>query len=749
MRPVKLILRAAALSGVLVTIVSAQIRLQVLGTHATGIFNQSGAEVEAYDASTRRLYSTNTRTSAIDVIDISNPAQPRLVQSIDLTPYGRQPNSVDARGGIVVAVVENNTRTDPGQAIFFDSTSGRFLSQVRVGAVPDKVTFTPDGRRVLVANEGEPNPSYTIDPEGSVSIIDISGGAASLTQANVVNAHFRDFPRASLPPDVRITGPGATVPQDMEPEYITVSADSRTAWVTLQENNAIGVLDLEAGRFTAILPLGYKDHRLPRNGLDASDGDGRINIANWPVLGMYQPDGIANFRVGTETFLVTANEGDPRPYAGFDEEARVSTLRLDPTAFPDAERLKLDINLGRLLVTGATGDTDGDGDFDRLHSFGGRSFSIWTVQGALVYDSGEDFERITAAAYPGDFNATHDSNRSFDERSDNRGPEPESVAVGEAFGTTYAFICLERMGGVLVYDLSNPRSPRFVQYLNNRDFTGSPANGTAGDLGPEGMTFIRAQDSPTASPLLVVSNEVSGTITIYGMSRATPAPRINPAGLVSNADNGPRYGPGGIVSLYSTGLATSRLEAGSVPLPTLLGDTRVTMDGVEMPLYFVSELQINAQVPFEMQGKASASMVVTVLGVASPAVTVPIAALAPGLYPGAIQRNIDFTTITAANPAVRSEAIIIYATGLGAVSPAVASGAGAPSAEPLARTTQRPVVTIGNMEAPLLFSGLTPGAVGLYQLNVTVPAGAPTGDSVQLTVAIGNATSNTVTLAVR
>ena len=287
----------------------------------------------------------------------------------------------------------------------------------------------------LTANEGEPDDDYIIDPEGSVSIIKIKkGGAAKLKQKNVKTASFAPF--NSIKDDlvaagVRIFGPGASVAKDLEPEFLTVDKGSKTAWVTLQENNAIAEIDIKKAKVKKIFALGTKDHSVVGNGLDASNKDDEINIAPWPVHGLYQPDSIASYQVKGVTYLVTANEGDARDYDGFSEEARVKDLVLDPTAFPDAATLQLEENLGRLKTTTADGDTDGDGDFDELFSYGARSFSIWTTDGDLVFDSGDEFEATTAFKFPFDFNSTNDENDSFDNRSDDKGPEPEGVVLGE------------------------------------------------------------------------------------------------------------------------------------------------------------------------------------------------------------------------------------------------------------------------------------------------------------------------------
>jgi len=916
---------------------STEIALAPIGTYGTGVFDAGAAEIVDYDPESQRLFVVNANDASVDVLDASDPSEPTLVNTIDASSFGAGVNSLAVFGDVVAVAIENEDTQSPGTIAFFD-TNGNAISSVTVGALPDMLTFTPDGQKVLVANEGEPSNDYSVDPEGSVSIIDVSGGIANLTQEDVRTAGFTAFDNQEelTEAGVRVFGPDASLAQDVEPEYITVSEDSTTAWVSLQESNALAKLDLAAGEITDILPLGLKDHNrneqqletftfddlptlgtteagqdillggfsgltfegvsengnlqflthfdqgpnatpldsdgdgveerpfalpdlqpewirfeldqstgaltitdrigltrsdgtpltgltnlegspglahadesltdlfgnpleldplgadfegivrdpdgtywmveeyrpsiyhfdaagqlidrfvpegsnatgvntgteaLPAvyaqrranrgfeavayqdgkiyafvqspldnpdvaddanfensasvrilefdtatntttgeylyrleggdsdrigdavslengeflvierdadtgpdalkrvfridlteatnlstldpsivgpggslesltadqlatqgiepvskelevdlidvgydfgdkpeglavvdentiavlndddfrlaggvdletgllednpepfepvlglinidgSGLDASDEDGEINIDNWPVQGMYQPDAIASYEVNGETFLITANEGDSRDYEGFNEEARVADLELDPTVFPNAAALQAEEALGNLTVTTANGDTDGDGDFDQLNAFGGRSFSIRDTQGNLVYDSGDDFEQITAALLPENFNSDNSENDSFDSRSDDKGPEPEGVTTGVIGDRTYAFIGLERIGGVMTYDVTDPTHPTFVQYINNRDFSvefdpeaaaagESDAWRAAGDLGPEGLTFIAAEDSPNGNPLLVTGNEVSGTTSIFEIS---------------------------------------------------------------------------------------------------------------------------------------------------------------------------------------------------------------------------------------
>lgn len=510
------------------------IELSVLGRYQTGIFDGGAAEIVAHDAAHQRLFVVNAADSMVDVLDIQDPAMPTKLATIDASAEGASANSVAVHGGLVAVAIEADDKQAPGKVVFYNVSDLNKVAAVEVGALPDMVTFTPDGTKVLVANEGEPSDDYSNDPEGSVSIIDLRNGVAS---AVAVTADFQAFngqEDALRNQGIRIFGPGASAAQDFEPEYIAVAADGASAWVTLQENNAVAVLDLASNRITQVLPLGFKDHSVVGNALDPSNKDDAIAIAQWPVLGMYQPDSIVSYEVDGATYYITANEGDSRDYAGFSEEVRIKDLTLAAGAFADYPELQAVEQLGRLNTTwtlGIANDCDpyaaGAGnykndavancEYDTLYAYGARSFSIWADDGSQVFDSGSQFEDITAQQRPEFFNATNDENN-FDNRSDDKGPEPEGLAVGTIEGQTFAFIGLERVGGIMVYDVTNPQAPEFVQYLNNRDFSASQADleaGMAGDLAPEGLAFIAAEDSPTGKPLLAVGNEVSGSTTLY------------------------------------------------------------------------------------------------------------------------------------------------------------------------------------------------------------------------------------------
>ena len=548
------------------------IKLSVLGHYKTNIFAESAAEIPAYDAASKRLFVVNAQKGLVDVLDASKPEQPIHIAELSARDYlaDSEVNSVAVHNGIVAIAVQAKNKTDAGLVVFFNAKDLSFMSKVAVGSLPDMLTFSPNGKTVLVANEAEPNDDYSIDPEGSVSIIDIQDikqPKASIADFRAWNSQKADL----MAKGVRIFGPNATVAQDLEPEYITISGDSKTAWVTLQENNAIARIDIAQQKVTDIYPLGYKDHGVMGNELDVSDRDSKIDIKTWTgLVGMYQPDSIANYQVNGQTYLVTANEGDSREWLkdedayfagnlaqGYVENIRMKHLfnskgfnaegdypadlqkiangvkgaKLNPVTFAycgatatEAGDCRKDGNLGRLNIawnmgyqTNADGspklDANGRLTYDKLYAYGARSFSIWNTQGQLVWDSGSEFEKKISELFPNYFNTDHEA-VSLDDRSDNKGPEPEGITLGTIGAKTFAFIGLERMSGVMVYDITTPMQPKFVEYFTTRNFVETDS-AKHGDLGPEGLIFIAAKDSPNGKPLLVVGNEVSGSTAIY------------------------------------------------------------------------------------------------------------------------------------------------------------------------------------------------------------------------------------------
>jgi len=527
-------------------------QLLQIGRYSSGIYDDGGAEITAFDASTDKLFVVNSGDASIDVLDLSDPTNPQKLSTIDVSATSVSgfsaggANSVAVHGGLLAVAVEHDNKQSNGQVYFYNTDTQAFIAAVEVGALPDMVAFTANGDYLLSANEGEPSNDYKNDPQGSISVIKVS-------DRSVRTAGFSDFNERiqSLKDEgVRLGGPaGTTVAQDLEPEYITFSGDQILAYVALQENNALAVVDIARAEVTRILPLGYKNHNLANQGLDANKNDKQANIERLPIFGMYQPDAIASYMADDgKTYIVSANEGDGREYISDDyateqacldggglefddgeclfylDETDLENLPLDEASFSSNQRSRLNDpqGLGGLTVTNTLGDSDNDGKFEKIYAYGARSFSIWDSNGNQVFDSGDQFEQTIKQVAADNFNASNDKNK-IDNRSDNKGPEPEGVALAKLGSQVFAYIGLERQGGIMVYNITNPQQPTFVQYTSNRDFSVDPgdiddgllAADAAGDLGPEGMLVISASDSPNGKPLLVVGNEVSGTTTIY------------------------------------------------------------------------------------------------------------------------------------------------------------------------------------------------------------------------------------------
>lgn len=555
---------------------SGQITLERLGSYETGIFDESAAEIAAYDSNTQRVFVSNSNDNSVDIISIADPANPTLVGSINFQgvaasggPFGV--NSVAVSNGVLAVALEANATGTNGVVAFYDAaiTPGvgatPVLAEAAAGALPDMVAFSPDGSLVLVANEGEAEESGeaavpSVNPDGTITAIEVSGtNAATFSVDSINQLDFSAFEpgganelgatleaiktrtSATAEPKVRIHPNATSVSQDLEPEYITVSPDGTMAYVSLQENNAIAIIDLELLTIVDVAALGYKDHSIPRNGLDADKNDETPLIVPQPFFGLYMPDAMATIEVDGTPYILTTNEGDTRDPAdfgaldigGFGDEGDLSDATLDPEAFPNAATLTDGSGLGDLGILATEGDLDGDGDLDEIWIPGARSFTVWNGDsGDLVWDSGSEFERMTAYALPDNFNASNDDN-TIDDRSDNKGPEPEAIAVGTIDGTTFAFIGLERTGGIMIYDITDPAVPVFVDYVNTRDFTVAPE--LQSDLGPESLTFIPATDSPNGENLVVMASEVSGSTTVYQVDPKTRQDEIGNLSTINPA----------------------------------------------------------------------------------------------------------------------------------------------------------------------------------------------------------------------
>lgn len=495
-------------------IASKQIELNYLGFFDPSGNNNSSTEIVVHDPTTQRLFTISSLTDVFDIIDFSNPTAPNVIKTVNMLPYGGI-TSVAVKNGIIAVASPNGSNAQQNGSVVFFDIDGNFIKQVNVGVLPDMITFTPDGTKVMTANEGEPNDAYTVDPEGSISIIDITGGISNLLQSNVTTLSLAVFngQEATLAASgVRKVKSTSTLAQDLEPEYIAISADSQKAWVSCQENNAVIEINLAAKTLGNIWGLGQKDMSIPGNGFDASDTNGQILIANWPVKAYYNPDAMAYLKAGSTNYIVTANEGDEKDLGGFSERTTVgaNTYTLDPTIFPNASVLKATHNLGRFRVTNVNGNKDGDNEFEEIHALGARSFSIFNADTkAIVYDSGDQFERHVAANHPLIFNADNEANGAK-ARSRAKGPEPEGVTLGTIKGQTFAFITLERTGGVMAYNVTDPNNVTFTDYKHSRMTTAY-----GGDNGPEGITYIAPENSATGKAYVIVANEISGTLSMY------------------------------------------------------------------------------------------------------------------------------------------------------------------------------------------------------------------------------------------
>ncbi|MDP7268711.1 MAG: choice-of-anchor I family protein [Pirellulales bacterium] len=518
--------------------------LHRLWTHSHGQFDKAAAEVVVHSPSTKRLYVSNAAESRIDVLDIEKGER---IAILDVSTLGK-PTSVAVTDRFVVTAVAHPQNTMPGSCVFFDLKSGKELWRVPVGAHPDMVAVTPDGNTVLVANEGEPNEAYSQDPHGSISVIDFTGPQGGPKVRTIGFEQFDPQRDELIARGVRITGPStkhpdrlATVAEDLEPEYIAISADGRKAWVTLQENNAIAVLDIEKGHIENIVSCGLKDHSQDNHGLDVSDRDGSdnkepaIQIAPAPVWGLYQPDAIVAFEHQGNTFLLTANEGDSRKYDGYRDVKKAGKLKLPDTLSKNEQK-----RLSRFEISVASSDQRAHPG--RLLCFGGRSFSIRDSNGKLIFDSGDQIEKAIAARWPTYFNSCNGHQDEMDQMSCKQGPEPEAVTVGAIDGRTYAFIALEKASIIVIYDISDPEHPGFsgihMACKKSEDCKESGAkqddhsmgnhsmgnhsmgnhsmgNHSMDGLCPETMAFIPTKLSPTGKPLLAVAYEVSGTTALY------------------------------------------------------------------------------------------------------------------------------------------------------------------------------------------------------------------------------------------
>lgn len=528
-----------------------------------------GAEIIAYTTDMNTLLSTvgdNTGGSfGVQVLTLGSNASLTERGFVNLSStFGAAANwngassvSVDplGRGWGAVSLIPSASTTTAGKVAFFDYRNPAALVTVDVGFHPDSVKFSADGTKLFVVNEGEFSATSGVNAPGSISIIDLAGvnTLADVNGANITAGDVStfDFSAANLASGVTLAGIRnhsiaavgttgtfiGTVPdfvalagsdpdfyKGMEPEYLVQNGNK--LYVSMQENNAIGTFDLTTSKWEKISSLGTIQQTI-----DASDADGIGASINDVVKGLPMPDTIAHYNAAGTNYIVTVNEGDARTddrdisrfgdIAGNDSMNNIIDQN-SPSNFPLTQTGLRDnaTGLGRLNVSRLDGDTDADGKIDTPTMIGTRSFSIWNADtGALVWDSGS-LESVLLGLDP----TMHNNNQnSFgtapntDTRSDDKGPEPEALTVAQFGGKMLAFVGLERQGGILVYDITNPNNPTQVDYFS------AGTNYSEGLVGPESMIFISAADNPTGQTLLVSGFEITNGIGVYAVPEPSRA----------------------------------------------------------------------------------------------------------------------------------------------------------------------------------------------------------------------------------
>ncbi|MBE0420065.1 MULTISPECIES: choice-of-anchor I family protein [Pseudoalteromonas] len=555
---------AAGDNGINGTNANTALNISLVGRAVLNVESPEGAaEIVAYQASKQWIYAINSsgESAVVNIIPANMFDTAALVQDNegivsatnltsaitltlnDETPGDANSLAIDENNQLLAVAMAAEEVGAAGHIAFYDISGDTpvFIKNVTAGFLPDMVTFSHDGTKVVVANEGEPNGDYSIDPDGSISIINIVNGVVADTATHIDFTAYNDKQTEledlglvfANPTGRTINGKliNTTVAMDLEPEYVSISKDNKYAYVSIQENNALAIVNLEDNS-VELKGLGFKDWSNLH--IDASDKDGGIHFQSYPGLyGMYQPDTIASFSWNGANFIVSANEGDAREYffdttdeadclakggLDYDEDdgclAYIDESRVEDLALAaNFDYLNNDDNdIGRLKVTTVKGDTNDDGQYESLYAYGARSFTIWDNNGLVVYDSGDDIGRITASVHGEAFNNNEDENEG-DTRSDDKGAEPEALTIGTIGERTFAFIGLERMGGVMVYDITNPYDVQFEDYFYNRGVI--EGADITGDLAPEGMVFVPAEQSATGEPLLIIGNEISGSIAVW------------------------------------------------------------------------------------------------------------------------------------------------------------------------------------------------------------------------------------------
>ncbi|MEK3883135.1 choice-of-anchor I family protein [Paenibacillus sp. PL2-23] len=512
--------------------------LNKIGSYEVGTHSEDGgvAEIVKYNKDNGKFYLVNGSSNppSLDIVSLGNGEGELKKEKTVLVKELAETNgfvfgdltsvAISIGTDLVYVSVQEADAAKPGKILAL-SYDGKLVKEYAAGIQPDMIAVTADGRYVLTADEAEHRTGVPgADPKGSVTIVDTMSGKSKQAYFDKPEVIADDVHiRGAVDADGMIAGPGTKgdALYDLEPEYITIAEDGKLAYVTLQENNAIATVDIAKGEVLSVDGLGLKDYNDPANELDVRK-DGKIMFENVPFYGVYMPDGITSYTVGGKTYLVTANEGDATEWPNRVNGSNVEDMKG-----------KLDSASAAYKFLQDKTDYDGvevmtDRGNDGLYMYGGRSFSIYEADTMKqVYDSGSDFERITAVSVPEYFN-TSNTKAKLDDRSEKKGPEPEDVKLGVIGDRTYAFIGLERIGGIMMYDVTNPMEPAFVSYVNTREFVDAEGEVNLDtDTGPEGLEFISAEDSPTGNPLLLVAFEVGGKVGVFEVAEETLLPEVS------------------------------------------------------------------------------------------------------------------------------------------------------------------------------------------------------------------------------
>ena len=461
------------------------------------ISNMEDAEITAYMPLYHKLFAVGGNSS-ITVIDLTVVEKPVVLEKKRLSGDA---SSVAVFDDLVAVSLISDPHTQNGRVDLYrygDSLS--LLKSFSVCPEPDMLTFTPNGAAILVACEGSPSEDGQIDPEGAVALIQI----LEENPVSILKFDHLDS-TALLKKGIRKTGPGSFF-QNLEPEYITIDPSSKMAWVNLQENNAIGIIDLKLKKITDVFGLGTLDHSIAGQGLDFRK-DQKIKIENAPILGLRQPDGIAVFSEKGRFYILTANEGASREYSNYSDEIDILTLfqkgLLNSEVFNSTWLSSLQKHKFSVM------EPCQKGLCNQVYAFGSRSMSVFDGKtGNLLFDSGDQIEKTIAQTAPSYFNwNSKKGKQKIDARSEDNGSQPEMVTIGEFNGKKLAFLGLERMTGIIVWDLENPEKPTIMDYYLDPK-----------DRGPEGILFVFDSKRPfSGNPLLIVGYEFSQSIVIYSI----------------------------------------------------------------------------------------------------------------------------------------------------------------------------------------------------------------------------------------